>query len=44
MIIKCDCGEIIDLRTQPLVLLYIAGGPIKCPKCKKDIYFKKEGK
>lgn len=42
MLIRCECGETIDLENTTTIIWYLKGGPIKCPKCGKDIYFKKE--
>lgn len=42
MLIKCECGRTLDLNTSFQIQYYISNLPIKCPKCGKDIYFKKE--
>lgn len=42
MLIRCECGRIIDLTTAFQVQYYMSNLPIKCPKCGKDICFKKE--
>lgn len=42
MIIKCECGEKIDLSTQAMIFWYLDGGSITCKKCGSLNYFKKE--
>lgn len=42
MIVRCECGEKIDIDNTVLAIWYLKGGPIKCPNCKQPIYFNEE--
>ncbi len=41
MKIKCKCGKEIELINFVNVNWFVRGNPIKCPKCGKDVYYKK---
>lgn len=43
MKVECkECHNKIDLKDMAAIMFYLQNGPLKCPKCGKDIYFKNE--